>query len=337
MQKLASYSIVLICLFFLLFATIVACSQTPANIEQPPASQKAAEFEVGPITTTPSVVMVGDTVAVTATIRNTGDIAGTYNTVFLVDGQETGTQSITVDPGNAQEVNFQLSKITAGSHEITIDDSSTVLTVYNWTPYTIQYDKSDGVSVCIYVSGENGHIVHFTPPNKAYKIQKIEIFGTVSVLSTSAFDANHVTVRIWDKDGNNQLWSQDFPWRLFQGPAIWREIEVPDIRVNGDFYVELVTHSNPAGYRSDGSIAYGGNAIEFVQLSYYGTPTVQISDTMNVVDIGFDYPQSYTNSSSDRPETRSGYSLNGKAFDPGQGRLEGINWLIRVEGEGAPG
>jgi hypothetical protein len=57
----------------------------------------------------------------------------------------------------------------------------------------------------------------------------------------------------------------------------------------------------------------------------------------SVICIGFDYPQSYTNSPANRPETRSGYSYMGKPIDPGQKRLEGINWLIRVDGEGAAG
>jgi hypothetical protein len=57
----------------------------------------------------------------------------------------------------------------------------------------------------------------------------------------------------------------------------------------------------------------------------------------DVVVIGFDYPQSYINSPTNRPETRSGYSYMGKLIDPGEKRLEGINWLIRVDGEGAPG
>jgi hypothetical protein len=281
--------------------------------------------------------MVGDSIKATATIKNTGDIAGTYTAALSIDGQEVDNKAILVNPGTSQEVSFQLSKTTAGSHQLTIGNSSTLLTVYNWSPYTIQYDESDGVQSGIYVSGDNGHIVHFTPPAKAFMIRTIKILGTVSILNTSEFDKKYVTVRIWDKEGNNQLWSQDFPWRLFMGPAIWREIKVPEVRVNDDFYVELVTHSNPAGYRSDGTIAYGGDPIDFVQLSISGMLPGVIKRPLSVVVIGFDYPQSYIDSPSNRPETRSGYSFMGKLIDPGQKRLEGIQWLIRVEGEGTPG
>ncbi|MCJ7515249.1 MAG: hypothetical protein MUO89_04655 [Dehalococcoidia bacterium] len=332
--------IVVPCLFFLLFATMASCTQPPATVIEQPASQRPAEFEVGPITFEPPVVMVGDTVTVAATVNNKGDLAGIYTAVLLVDGQETGKKDIPINPGSSQEVNFQLSKTAAGSYNLAIGDSSTVLTANNWSPYTIQYDESDGVLVCIYVSGENGHIVRFTPPNKAFKIQKIRVLGSVKILNTSEFDKNHVTVRIWDKEGNNQLWSKDVPWRLFMGPAIWREIKVPDVRVNDDFYVEVVTHSNPSSYKPGTEIrSPGGDPIGFVDLQaggpMAGAPIP--GGTGSVVVIGFDYPQSYIDAPSKHAETRSGYSYMGKLIDPGQGRLQGINWLIRVDGEGAAG
>ena len=333
MRRMRLYPIIGRCLLFLLFATMAACSPQPATIKEQPASQKPAEFEVGPITFEPPVVMVGDSVTATALVKNIGDVAGTYTAVLSVDGQEVDSKAIPVDPGSSQEVSFQLSKTTAGSYKLATGNSSTVLTVYNWNPQTIQYDDSDGVSAGIYVSGENGHIVHFTPPAKAFKIQKIKIFVSLYFLNTSYLDKNHFTLRIWDKEENKLLWSQDFPWRLFWGFFGWKEIEVPDIRVNDDFYIEIVTNSNPMRYKPGTEIpSPGGDPIGFAEM---GKPVPY--EYNNVIVIGFDYPQSYVKSSSNRPETRSGYSYMGKLIDPGQKRLEGIQWLIRVEGEGAPG
>lgn len=323
----------LVCLAVLIFATMAACSTW---ISAPPQPISPAEFEVGPITLEPPVVMVGDTPTITVPVKNVGEIAGTYTAVILVDGQEAGRKEVTVNPGSIQDVSFQLSKITAGSYKLEIDNSNTVLTAYNWSPYTIQYDQSDGVSDGIYVSGDKGHIVHFTPPAKAFKIQTIRIFGFARVRGTYEFDFNRITIRIWDKDGNNQLWSHDFPWRLFIG-GNWQDIPVPDIRVNDDFEVEVVTHSDPAG----------GEPIDFVSTvimpsekasgwSGFFVPSAS-GKLPSVLCIGFDYPQSYLNSPGNRPETRSGYSYMGKLIDPGQKRLEGINWLIRVVGEGVAG
>lgn len=333
MQQWKLYLIIVPSLVFLLFATVAACSQPPATTENQPASQKPAEFEVGPITFEPFTVMVGDLFTATATVKNVGDIAGTYTATLSIDGQEVDSKAIPVDPGGSQQTSFQVSKTIAGKYQIAIGNSSTVLTVYNWNSYTIQYDGADGSTVGAYVDGEQGHIINFSPPNRAFKIQKIRIFGTTKIKTTSELD-NHITVRIWDKDGNNQLWSQDFPWRLFLGES-WQEIKVPDVRVNDDFLVEVVTHStaqgDPIGFASmTGIIPIPSEEIGNIILAPVG-------DVQSAVLIGCNYPPSYIDLPSYHAETRSGYSSMGKLIDPGQGRLKGIQWLIRVEGEGAPG
>jgi hypothetical protein len=324
-------------LFFLLSGTLTACSQQPAASESTPAL-KPAEFAVEAITFQPPVVVVGDSVTITTTVRNIGDVAGTYSAALSVDGQVVDSKAVSVNPGDSQEVSFQFSQTTAGSHQLIIGNSTTILTVHNWGPYTIQYDDSDGAVVGAYIDGEQGHIVYFAPPNKVFRIQKIRIFAVAKIKDQSELK-NLVTFRIWDKDGNNQLWSQDFPWSLFLN-GNWQEIKVPDLRVNDDFRVEVVTHSHAQG-----------DPIDFVSMTgiipvmsdpyanmLWRTGPIQ-GDVRSTVLIGFDYPKSYLESPSplNRPETRSGYSYMGKLIDPGQKRLEGINWLIRVEGEGPQG
>src|SRR4030042_4546854 len=167
MRQRKSYFIAATGLFFLLLISMSSCAKPLATIEQPPASQKPAQFEVGPITFAPPAVMVGDTITVSATIKNIGDVAGTYTATLFLDGQQADSKSIPVDPGSSQEVSFQLSRTTAGSYMLAIGNSSTVLTVYNWTSYTIQYDGADGSTAGAYVDGEQGHIINFTPPNRA--------------------------------------------------------------------------------------------------------------------------------------------------------------------------
>jgi hypothetical protein len=327
----------IVCSAILLLTAISACSpQAPITTTQP-SGQQAAEFDVGPVTVTPSVVMVGDTATVTAAVTNTGNIAGTYSAVFLVDSQQAGAQDITVAPGSSQAASFQFSKAAAGNYNLSIGNSGTSLTVYNWTPYTIQYDNSDGAVVGAYVDGEAGHLVQFSPPNKAFKIQKIMIFAATKIADTAELN-NTVTFRIWNKDASSLLWSQDVPWSQFLN-GTWQGIKVPDIRVNDDFRVEVVTHSAVIGDPIDFASMIGVVVPPFndgYRIFRFIWPVGVVQDA---VLVGFDYPQSYLESPSpvNRPETRSGYSLNGKLFDPGQGRLEGIQWLIRVEGEGAPG
>jgi CARDB len=333
MRQWKLYPTVITGLFLLFYATLAACSQPTPAVENTPVL-KPAEFEVGPITIEPPVVMAGDSATVMTTVKNIGDIAGTYTAELFIAGKEVESKTVSVNPAETQEISFQLQETNAGSHPLTIGNSGTVLTVYNWTPQTIQYDESDGVDIGIYVSGDNGHITRFTPPNKAFKIQKIKIYQRVHFLNISDLDKNHLTVRIWDKDGNNKLWSQDFPWRVFWESNGWRELKVPDVRVNDDFNVEIVTHSNPMAYIQGTEIpSPGGDSINDLKIYRSGASGM---GTLNVILIGFEYPTSYSSSPSTRAVTRSGYSYMGKLIDPGQGRLQGINWLIRVDGEGAP-
>ncbi len=332
MRQWKLYLTVITGLLFLVFANLAACSQ-PSPATENTLALKSAEFEVGPISIEPPVIMAGDSATVTTTVKNIGDIAGTYTAELFIAGQEIESKTISVNPADTQEVSFQLQETNAGGHPLTIGNSGTVLTVYNWNPYTIQYDKSDTADMGIYVSGDKGHIVRFTPPNKAFKIQNIRIFEGLYFLNTSYLDKNHFTVRIWDKEGNNLLWSQDFPWRVFWAPYGWRDIAVPDIRVNDDFLVEVVTHSIPMKFIPGTEIpSPGGDPIDIATM---GRPVPY--EFNNVILIGFEYPQPYSSSPSYHAETRSGYSYMGKLIDPGQGRLEGINWLIRIDGEGAAG
>jgi hypothetical protein len=335
MQQWKLYLIVIPSLFFLLFATMTACSQPPATTINTPASQNTAQFEVGPITFEPPVAVAGDSVTVTAAVNNAGATAGTYSAVFSSDGQQVDTKTISVDAGSSENVSFKLSKTTAGSHQLAIGNSSAVLTVYNWAPYTIQYDESDGSPVGAYVNGELGHIVHFTPPDKAFIIQKIRIFAATKIRDTSELDYP-VSIRIWDKDANNLLWGQDVLWRLFLDGS-WQEIKVPDVRVNDDFQVEVVTRS----YGQSAPIDFASMTGIIPSVITMGDKIVRIpallGNVQDVVLVGFDYPQSYIDSPANRPETRSGYSYMGKLIDPGQDRLKGIQWLIRVDGEGTPG
>jgi cell wall-associated NlpC family hydrolase len=221
--------------------------------------------------------------------------------------------------GSNQAVNSQFAKTAAAS-------------------YSVQYDESDTAVVGVYIDGDQGHIVNFTPPSEAFTIKKIKIFGAAKIKNTAELK-NIVTVRIWDKEGNNQLWSQDVPWSLFLD-GTWQDIKVPDISVNDDFQVEVVTHSQAQGDPIDIVSMTGITPVMDVMGANMLRLTGPVQgDVRSAVLIGFDYPQSCLKSPSPSncPETRSGYSYMGKLIDPGQGRLEGINWLIRVDGEGASG
>ena len=307
MNKSKLYSILFIGLVLLLANPIVACGPDPSTVETPPSepsppseqpAKKPAEFEVGSLTITPSGVMVGDSATVTTTVKNTGDVTGTYTAILAIEGEEADRKDVSVEPGDSEEVSFEVTKTSAGSYELTIGDSSAIMTVYDWRPYTIQYDKGEviGWGWGTYVSGEGGQIVHFTPLAKPFRIQKIRISGHAKVEDFADWDKKQFTVRIWNKDKTQQLWSEEFPWRLFMGMGGWRDIDVRDILVNDDFHVEVVTHSDE-------------------------------SPAKNLIAIHYEESEG---------ETRSGISYMGLIREASSFFGEDKIWFIRAEGEGAP-
>lgn len=300
--------------------------------EQPPASEPAAaqapaepaEFKIGSLRLTPSTTMVGESVTMSTTVANTGGMTGTYTAILTVDGEETGRKDVSVGAGQSKEVSFAVSTPTVGDQTVAIGHSSAVMTVHDWSPYTIKYDTGLVGSrssrstlrsgrrppICFSLGGEFGHTVHFTPPVTPFRIQKIRIYGETKIDKRSDADKRLLTVTIWNNGRTQQLWAQDFPWSLFPTYANWREVEVPDIRVGEDFHVDVVTYSE--GYGAKGA-----------------------STVYRAVGIGWDWSESYIDIAASRPETRSGVSYTGKLVEIPDA-YQGLRWFIRVEGEGPP-
>lgn len=223
-------------------------AEEPPVAEPPPAEEpvkKPAEFEVGSLTFTPSTIMVDDSATVSVTVRNIGGTSGTHTATLIIDGTEVDSESVVLEAGGNYKVSFEMPTTTAGEYKVAVGQSSGVVTVYDCRPYTIQYAKEPSNSRYImFVSGEEGHAVHFTPPGKAFEIQRIGVKCAVWVRNDTQLDERQFTVRIWNRAKTQRLWSQDFPWRVLKGQLGWREIDVPDVRVDDDFFVEIVTHSD---------------------------------------------------------------------------------------------
>jgi Tol biopolymer transport system component len=123
MRQWKSYSIVITFLFLLLFAIVASCAQPPVTTKKAPPSQRPAEFEVGPVKFEPPVVMVGDSVNVTATIKNISDIAGNYTAALTIDGQVVDSRDISILLGQSCIAEFTIDNLTAGKHAIAIGES----------------------------------------------------------------------------------------------------------------------------------------------------------------------------------------------------------------------
>ena len=84
------------------------------------ACAKPAEFEVISLDITPQVALAGDTISVTAEVKNIGQGDGSYSAILNIDGLATEIQTITLLPGASQQVVFSLTKDKAGLYQVSV-------------------------------------------------------------------------------------------------------------------------------------------------------------------------------------------------------------------------
>jgi hypothetical protein len=251
---------------FTLSGTQAACetpvsqpkTETPGNGSVPaqqtkpaePAPKKPATFEVGDLEI-PATCMVGDPITLNTAVANTGDEPGTYTAIFTVNGEEADRELISVGAGDSEEVSFEFVRQDAGECELAIGESCTSVTVYGWEPCEIKYDKGVMKRLSYYAIGDDSLVVIFTPESETFKVQKIKLCGTVEVQNLNELKEREFTVNVWDKYHASTLWSEDFLWQIFKSSLGWIDIEVPDVRVDDDFIVEFISHSEP--FRAEGN------------------------------------------------------------------------------------
>ncbi len=80
-----------------------------------------AKFEITALKVLPFEVETGETVTVTATIANTGDISGSYQVTFAIDGEIVATEEIEVAGHTSQEVEFTTTPEKAGTYDLDVN------------------------------------------------------------------------------------------------------------------------------------------------------------------------------------------------------------------------
>jgi oligopeptide transport system substrate-binding protein len=133
---------------------------------------QAPEFTASTLIVNPTLALTGQPVNVQVTITNTGTVKDTQPVVLLANGTEAGTQTVTLEPGANGNVNFTLTRDTAGTYSIGVKMVSGSLAIVDWktynnTPffYSIQYppdfnlNDSDPTSVAIDKSGIGGVVI----------------------------------------------------------------------------------------------------------------------------------------------------------------------------------
>jgi hypothetical protein len=90
---------------------------------------KPANLSLGGFKLTPTQMAPGANATITVDVTNTGDVAGDYEVVLKVNGENVQSKKVTVAPGATVTVDFTLREDKAGKYDISIGGSSKTLTV----------------------------------------------------------------------------------------------------------------------------------------------------------------------------------------------------------------
>ena len=330
--------IILLLVLFSFSGCIWAPSTPPQP--QPPTqapTQNVALYKFDPIVISPIPVMAGQPENISMRIENTGTAAGVYVAELTINGTLVESKAVTLEPGNWARVEFLSTFPTAGHYEIKIAPQIAVIDIQERKEaLQLKLDNGlvDGCDVVAGTTGEpgnmnqtvEGNMIKFTAPPGGYEIDNIDIFGYIK---SSTFDFDHspiygpgswvygsdiasiepvnpsFTINIWDSR-HNKLFSRDYSKEQFAYVPSWVSVEVPGVKVNGEFYIELVTHNQP---KLAGSGFGGWDAWHrYVAHTWYYQLCIGYEYSLDVV---------------------SSISQNGIALTD---RYITHNWLIRTEG-----
>jgi len=215
------------------------------------SSAPSAQFEVTSLDIKPTEVAVGEKVNISAQVTNSGNAGGMYSAALIVDGKKVDTKTINVDPGSSQTVSFSLSKDEAGTYEIVVGKRTAALTVKSKLvaqQVELEYDGGVAKDYLSLVKPSTGYLVGFASPQDQFIISKVRVFGLI--FGSPGFHIGDSDLQIWDKNQKvlytTSFTGDQFPLRTRLGDNInstgaWADIEIPDVKVEGNFYVHIYT------------------------------------------------------------------------------------------------
>jgi|GEM_PF-3443400 len=95
-----------------------------------PITQAApAAFSVSNLSIQPAEVQPNEAVTITLSVANTGGAEGSYSVVIKINGATEAERSITLTPGESQNVSFSVTREEAASYNVTVEELSASFTV----------------------------------------------------------------------------------------------------------------------------------------------------------------------------------------------------------------
>jgi hypothetical protein len=230
----------------LLLAMIAMTVSSACQSSAPPA-----KFEITSLNIKPSEVNVGEKAVISAQVTNSGGAGGIYGVSLYVDGKKIVTKDISLDPGFSQTVTFSLSKDAAGTYEIGVGKRTATLTVKSKLvaqQVELEYDGGVAKDYLSLVKPGTGYLVGFASPPDPFTISKVRVFGLI--YGSPGYHILDSDLEIWDKDQKvvytTPFTGDQFPLRTRLGDNIdstgaWADIEIPDVKVEGNFYIHIYT------------------------------------------------------------------------------------------------
>lgn len=237
----------------LIILAAVALAGCSPSVEPP-------KFEVISLIINPSQITAGESAIATADIANTGGVSGIYNAVLIIDGVRSDAKSIQLAPGADQTVTFSVPAPTAGSYRIQVGNKDAILLVKPKLipmPAEIKYDSGFARDYLGLDKPATGYLISFKAPKQSFVIKKIQIRGLI--YGGRGAQIKDLEVQIWDASRKpvytTTLPGTKFPQISFllsdiENKGDWVDLEIPDIKIEGEFYVHIYTgYSTGQGFR----------------------------------------------------------------------------------------
>lgn len=236
------YGIILkISLLLIMFSILTL----PLACIDPASRLKPAEFEVQDIYISPDEVMPGDDVTVTVKVENIGEVEGIYSLVLKMGQSDIASKDVTMAAGEISSTDFEIEASDSGVYQFSVGELTKSLQVYEWQKYEIVYDNclgslgEWGFGYTFY-DQDAGCSAYFTAPSKYFRVNKLIIDAFWRPLDLPDPEKHEFTVNIWsDESKRKLLWTQDLPYSRFRNEGTLQEFEVPTVRIDGNFYVEV--------------------------------------------------------------------------------------------------
>jgi hypothetical protein len=88
--------------------------------EAPPAPPLPATFQASNLIIDPTESHIGETVSISITIANNGEVEGTYELHLMIDGIVRAIEEVTLTGASSQTFTFEVSNLAAGRHQVKI-------------------------------------------------------------------------------------------------------------------------------------------------------------------------------------------------------------------------